>query len=178
MIKREKNRKTFCKNWKFTGKKIGSKYFRYPVDIVFSGICDEIKYDTFLTFVRNYDNYEIITQIERDKSITLPKNKYIIEIDSNVKIYAFLDSGIRIRCDKDVNITFEFDKGAEIVFGVRSHHKRPECKIRVKKDIEDIAKAISLLSSSIKVKNCGRSYPTLRGHRSRQEYGWFLLYSS
>ncbi len=152
-----------CKDWKFMKSK-HFKYFKYPVDIVFSGLCKEIKYDTFLTFVRNYDTYDIITQIERNKLFQLPKNKYIIEIDSHVKIYAFVDSEIRIACDKDANITFEFDKKTEIIFGVRSYHKRPESTIRVTEDIGDIAKAISLLSSSIKVKNCERSYPTLRGH--------------
>ncbi|MFQ6051511.1 MAG: hypothetical protein ACE5K4_07425 [Candidatus Hydrothermarchaeota archaeon] len=151
----------YCKDWKFTGKDFK---FRYPVDVTFSGICKEIRYDTFLTHIRSYDTYEVVTQIETNSSFIIPRNRYIIEIDSHVKIYAFVNSEIRITCDKDANISLEFDEEREIIFGVRSYHKRPEFTIKVTKDLEDIASGISLLSSSIKTSTCERSYPTLRGH--------------
>ncbi|MFQ6050184.1 MAG: hypothetical protein ACE5K4_00650 [Candidatus Hydrothermarchaeota archaeon] len=153
-----------CNEFKFTENHFG---FKYPVDITFSGFCKEVRYENFLTFVRNYDTYEIVRQIENSAFFTLPKNKYIIEINSHVKIYAFLDSEIKIKSRKIeecTEISLEFDKEREIIFGVRSYHKRPEFTIKVTKDLKDIANAISLFSSSIKTNTCERSYPTLRGH--------------
>ncbi len=150
-----------CKEFEFTEKQFD---FKYPVDITFSGLCKKIKYENFLTFIRNYDSYEIVRQIENNASFILPRDKYIIEIDSHVKIYAFIDSTIKIKCNGSADISLEFDKETEIIFGVRSYHKRPEFTIKVTRDLGDIANAISLLSSSMKTDTCERSYPTLRGH--------------
>ncbi|MEE8168579.1 MAG: hypothetical protein V3T58_06875 [Candidatus Hydrothermarchaeales archaeon] len=147
--------------WEFTDK---SYWFRFPVDETFSGRCKKVEYDTHLTYIRRKEDYELLVHVRNGVKRSLPKDKYIIEIDAHFKIYLYVYSTIRVECDKEANVSLSFDPKAQLIFGVRSYRRRPEATIRTTKDIEGIARAISLLSSSIKVASPERSYPTLRGH--------------
>jgi hypothetical protein len=157
----------FIDDWEFTDK---TYEFRYPVDEVFSGRCRKISFGPFLTHIRRQEDYEIIEEITPYKNFKLEKNKYIGEVNAHIKIYFFVDSEINARSQAD-NVAIEFDKEREVVFGIRSYHKRPQATIKTTNNLEDLAKAISFLSSSIKIDNCERSYPTLRGHPPLIEFG-------
>jgi hypothetical protein len=157
----------FIDGWEFTDK---TYEFRYPVDEVFSGRCKKMSFGPFLTHIRRHEDYEIIEEITPYKDFKLKKNKYIGEVNAHIKIYFFVDSEINARSQAD-NVAIEFDKEREVVFGIRSYHKRPQATIKTTKDIGDLARTISFLSSSIKIDNCERSYPTLRGHPPLIEFG-------
>jgi hypothetical protein len=137
--------------------------FRFPVDESFSGRCRRLAFKAFLTFIRKKRDYEIIARTESGAKRNLPRDEYIIEVDAHAKIYIYVNSSIVLECAGD-NISLAFDADAELVFGVRSFHRRPEATIHTTKELYDLARAISLLSSSIKIENCERSYPSLRGH--------------
>ncbi len=139
--------------------------FRFPVDNTFAGKCRALSYDgSFLTFVRRVSDYEIIAELQRFREFVLPRDEYVIDIDAHVKVYIHLFSSIRASRTDDERIKMIFDEDAVLILGVRSYHRRPASVIYTTQRFADLARSISLLSSSIKVDSCERSYPTLRGH--------------
>ncbi len=138
--------------------------FRFPVDRIFSAKCQQMEYTAFLTFLRRVRDYELIVKLEYGNKHILPRDEYIIEVDAHCKVYLHVRSSLKFECTTQGLVSLEFEPNAELVFGIRSYHRRPGATIYTTQDIRDLAKAVSLLSSSIKVDNCERSYQTLRGH--------------
>ncbi len=138
--------------------------FRFPVDMTFSARCRRISYTTFLTFVRRNSDYALVAKLGYGERHVLPRDEYIIEIDAHCKVYVRVHSTVMLECDNRGRVSLEFEPNACLVFGVRSYHRRPAATIYTTRSIRDLARAVSVLSSSIKVKSCERSYPTLRGH--------------
>jgi len=146
--------------WTATNK---SYRFRFPIDEIFSGKCKSISYGPYLTFIRREDDYGIIEEVTPGRTFSLEKGRYIIDVNSYIKVYVRIESPLKVKADNDgTNIYFGSER--EIVFGVRSHKRRPAGTIKTTKDLHELANAISLLSSSMKTVTCERSYPTLRGH--------------
>ncbi len=137
--------------------------FRFPVDEIISIKCKKIQFSAFVTFIRRASDYELLQQITHKGVFELGRDGYVLEISAHLKVYVFVDAGMKITFDES-SISFEFDPETEVVIGARSYGKKPQAKILTTKDFKDIAKAISQLSSAIKIDTCERSYPTLRDH--------------
>ncbi|MFQ5815672.1 MAG: hypothetical protein ACE5G7_04160, partial [Candidatus Hydrothermarchaeaceae archaeon] len=146
--------------WGFTNK---GYEFHFPVDETFSGVCRGLSYGVHLTFIRREADYEPLEEIVPGRDFSLERDRYIIEINAHVKVYAFIDSAITVKADGQ-KIEMDFGGERDVIFGVRSFHRSPSATITATGAFRDLAKAISLLSSSLKTYTCERSYPTLRGH--------------
>jgi hypothetical protein len=146
--------------WSFTKQTYA---FRYPVDEIFSGRCRRLSHGIYLTFIRREADYEAVEEIVPGQEFHLKRDRYIIEINAHIKVYAFVDSPIKVKSNSR-KIELDFNGEREIIFGVRSFHRRPSATITATKALQDLAEAISLLSSSMKTTTSERSYPTLRGH--------------
>lgn len=142
----------------------GAEYeFRFPVDKLIALKCKKMQFNAFVTFVRRARDYELIKQITCEGVFEFSRDQYILEISAHLKVYIFVDAAMKIIFD-DSRISLEFDSEAEVIIGVRSYSRKPQAKILVTRSLKDIARAISQLSSAIKIDSCERTYPTLRGH--------------
>ncbi|MEM2934598.1 MAG: hypothetical protein QXL78_06695 [Methanocellales archaeon] len=137
--------------------------FRFPVDRILGVRCRKMQFNAFLTFVRRAGDYELIKQITHPGVFEFDRDGYILEINAHLKVYIFVEAGMKIIFDES-KISFEFDSKTSVIIGARSYSKKPQARIKITKDLRDIARAISQLSSAIKTDNCERTYPTLRGH--------------
>jgi|GEM_PF-6098556 hypothetical protein len=146
--------------WTSTSRKY---VFRYRVDEIFTGKCSALSFNLYLTYLRKEKNYEIIREITPHDNLYLKKGNYILEINAPVKVYVFVNSWIKVVATHS-RIYLKFEEGTDIIFGLRSFHKSPIGLINISKSIDDAARAIKLLSSSICIDTCERSYPTLREH--------------
>ncbi|MEM2925152.1 MAG: hypothetical protein QXJ68_05635 [Methanocellales archaeon] len=137
--------------------------FRFPVDRIFAVKCRKMQFNAFVTFIRRARDYELLKQITHPGAFEFNKDGYILEINAHLKIYIFLESEMKVIFDES-KISFEFEPKTSVVIGARSYCKKPQARIKITKDLRDLARAISQLSSAIKIDNCERTYPTLRGH--------------
>lgn len=144
--------------------------FHFPVTSACSIQTHEITLPyTILAYVRETDG-TMITGAEPPADISLPKDEYLIELTSPVKIYLKVESSLNIEGDTDT-LRFSFADETTLTVGARSRHKSPAGTITVSDDPVEIMQAISALSSSLKTTSPERSFPTLRGHPPRIERG-------
>ncbi|MCU4740346.1 hypothetical protein [Natronoglomus mannanivorans] len=107
-------------------------------------------------------------QYELDPSgepLSLPSGEYIVDIDTEIKIYLrFSGRAIIEQADDYEHIDLAFPDRRRVIFGFRSHHELPAGTITVPSTPEGTATAITHLTSSQKTSTPDRTYPTLRGH--------------
>ncbi|WP_276254066.1 hypothetical protein [Halomontanus rarus] len=97
--------------------------------------------------------------------LSLPSGEYIVDIDTEIKIYLrFSGSGTIKQADDYEHIELAFPERRRVIFGFRSHHELPAGTITVPPTTEGMATAITHLTSAQKTPTPDRTYPTLRGH--------------
>ena len=144
--------------------------FHFPVSSACSIQASEIELPyTVSVYVREVDG-TMVSDVEPPAEFSLPKDDYLIELTSPVKIYLKVKSELAIEADTDT-LQFSFDGETTVTVGARSRHKSPAGTITVPDDPEQMMQAISVLSSSLKTTSPERSFPTLRGHPPRIERG-------
>ncbi len=137
--------------------------FRFPVDRIIAVRCRKMQFNAFVLFVRRAGDYELLKEITRSGVFEFNRDGYILEISAHLKVYIFVQAAMRVIFDES-KISFEFDSKTDAIIGMRSYSRKPQARIQITKDLKEIARAISQLSSAIKIDNCERTYPTLRGH--------------
>lgn len=137
--------------------------FRFPVDRILAFKCRKMQFNAFVIFIRRAMDYELLKEITRQGVFEFNEDGYILEISAHLKVYIFVQAAMRVIFDES-KILFEFDSKTEVILGARSYSKKPQARIQITKDLKEIARAISELASAIKIDNCERTYPTLRGH--------------
>lgn len=146
------------------------KDFHFPVSSACSIRTSEIELPyTVSVYVREADG-TMVTDVEPAADISLAKDEYLIELTSPVKIYLKVESELEIEANTD-EVGISFGGETTVAVGARSRHKSPAGTITVPDDPEQVMKAISVLSSSLKTTSPERSFPTLRGHPPRIERG-------
>ena len=144
--------------------------FHFPVSSACSIRTSEIELPyTISVYVRQSDG-TMVTGVEPPMEVSLPKDEYLIELSSPVKIYLEVESGLEIESGHDT-LRASFGDETTLTVGARSRHKSPAGTITVPDDPEQMMQAISVLSSSLKTTSPERSFPTLRGHPPKIERG-------
>lgn len=143
-----------------------------PVDDTAVVTTDELQFPHAVTHafsVGSNDQYELDP---RGSTLSLPPDEYIVDVDTDIKAYLRFSGPAAIeKTDGYESIVVSFPERTRVIVGFRSHHDLPAGTITVPDCPEDVATAISHLSSSHKTDGPDRTYPTLRGHPSLVERG-------
>ena len=135
----------------------------YPVDSTAEITTNRVVLpENKIIYVRNIDG-SLHSEVSPGDDITLPQNEYIIDLSGPLKVYAYVNSEIRVHVGRErAEVTSR--KPVKMTIGVRSLHRRPAETISTTADPTDVMHAVSTFGSSLKTTTQERSYPTLRGH--------------
>ena len=145
-------------------------HFQFPV----SSACTvetstlELPY-TVVLHVRDTDG-NLIADLNHNASAEFPLGAYLLEFGGPIKFYLYVESEVRIESDTDTT-RIEFNRETTVKVGARSFHKSPGATVTTTDDPGDMMAAVSTFGSVLKTTTCERSWPTLRGHPPRIEYG-------
>ncbi len=107
-----------------------------------------------------------------ETTLSLPSSEYIVDIDTEVKLYLRFSGSATIQRTSDFStLVISFDELTRVLVGVRSRHEFPAGTITVPETPDGIAAGITHLSSSHETDSPDRTYPTLRGHPPLLERG-------
>jgi hypothetical protein len=144
--------------------------FYFPVSVARSIRTAEIELPyTISVYVRDEEG-AMLTDVEPPADISLPRDRYLVELSSPVKLYLRVESEIEIRADTET-VRFSFGGETDVTVGARSRHESPAGTVTVPDDPVGAMAGLSALSSSLKTTSPERSFPTLRGHPPRIERG-------
>ncbi|MFT4890903.1 MAG: hypothetical protein ACI9YT_001824, partial [Halobacteriales archaeon] len=143
---------------------------RYPVDESVRTVAAELTLPGVVsTFVRNSDG-DMVTELQDYDFQTFDDGEYIIELGAPIKLYLRFSTGFSVGSTGD-RMRFSFESPTAVQIGARSYHDQPSDTIQTTTEAEDVVRAISALSSSLKTTSCERSWPSLRGHPPLVEVG-------
>jgi hypothetical protein len=144
--------------------------FYFPVSVARSIRTSEIELPyTISVYVRDEDG-AMITDVEPPADVSLPRDRYLVELSSPVKLYFRVESALEIRADTET-VRFSFGGETDVTVGARSRHESPAGTVTIPDDPTGAMAGLSALSSSLKTTSPERSFPTLRGHPPRIERG-------
>lgn len=85
-------------------------------------------------------------------------------------LYVRAPGPMTFRSDEDA-VRISFQDRSRLVVGCRSFHEHPATTVTVPPEPTAAMEAVSTFGSALKTTTCERSYPTLRGHPPRVEFG-------
>ncbi|WP_152421283.1 hypothetical protein [Natronococcus amylolyticus] len=113
---------------------------------------------------------EMITESNLIGKMKLPEDKYALDISNSIKLYASVESSVKIYSEKN-RTRIDLNDPSKVVLGARSYHTQPAGSITTTRDPSDVMQAVSAFGSALKTIKPERSYPTLRGHPPTLEIG-------
>lgn len=144
--------------------------FYFPVTVARSVSATEIELPyTISVYVRDEEG-TMITDVEPPADVSLPRDRYLVELSSPVKLYLRVESALDVEATTE-SVRFSFGEETTVTVGARSRHESPAGTVTVPDDPEGMMTGLSVLSSSLKTTSPERSFPTLRGHPPRLERG-------
>ncbi len=143
-----------------------------PVDETVVAPTDELRFPHAVVYAFSLgtaDRYEL----DPDGSpLSLPPGEYVIDIDTEIKLYLRFSGAATIeRTDDFESTVVTFPDRTRTILGFRSRHELPIGTMTVPDTPAGVAAAISKLASSHKTAGPDRTYPTLRGHPPLIELG-------
>ena len=152
-----------------------------PTDLPFEAFVDEaVSVETWYLEIPSQvgltvrdREMNVLTEVRPGGTSSHPVGTYVLDFDSAVKCYVLLSGEVTIKVRHD-RTRIEIDDSRRVVAGLRSVASKPEARIQTTDRPEDIAAALSVLSSSMKTSSAERSWPNLRGHPPRIELGGTL----
>lgn len=143
-----------------------------PVDATLTANTSQIRLSSVYVLVQSSDGDQQFELGNDTGPLELPKNDYILNIDSSIKTYVSFSGSAVIRKTADFeDLIVSFNEPKEVTIGFRSRHDQPAGTITVDDSPEGVATAISYLHSAIKTTSPDKSFPTLRGHPPRIKLG-------
>ncbi|MFC4541122.1 hypothetical protein ACFO5R_04170 [Halosolutus amylolyticus] len=142
----------------------------YPVDTTRQIITNSLTVLTKESIYVHNDEGVLIAEVNPNQSLSLPDDRYVLDISSGMKVYFAVDSSMDIDFGSE-DSEISFGSATEVVIGARSFHTNPAGTIKTTTDPSDLMKAVSLFSSALKTTSVERSYATLRGHPPIIELG-------
>ena len=143
-----------------------------PVDDVVEATASELRFPHAVVYAFSIDDG---VQYELDpggEPLEPPRGEYLIDVDTEIKTYLRTSGMLRIeRTDDFESVVVSTSDRERIVLGFRSHHEFPIGAVTISECPEDLARALTYLSSAQKTDGPDRSYPTLRGHPPLIERG-------
>ena len=144
--------------------------FYFPVSVARSIRTAEIELPyTISVYVRDEEG-AMLTDVEPPADVSLPRDRYLVELSSPVKLYLRVETELEIHADTE-SVRFSFGGETDVTVGARSRHESPAGTVTVPDDPVGTMAGLSALSSSLKTTSPERSFPTLRGHPPRIERG-------
>jgi len=144
--------------------------FRFPVDDAVEIECSAITLPTVAPVIVRNEAGEVVASAEHFSHEELPWGTYSIEVSVQLRIYLQVESDVTISSETE-RTSIEFGEPARVTVGGRSKHEQPAATLTTTDDPEDIMRAVTALSSSLKTTTAERSLPTLRGHPPAIELG-------
>jgi hypothetical protein len=142
--------------------------FYFPVDAAVSLDSPAITLGNYVaTFVRDHSG-TVLAQVDHVDEHEFGDGVYSVELDHAIKLYVQVRGSMRI---ETTGLTTTIETDGTLLVGARSRHNNPAGTITTTADPEDVMRAVSALSSSLKTTSVERSYPTLRGHPPELELG-------
>ncbi|RQG90303.1 hypothetical protein EA462_10015 [Natrarchaeobius halalkaliphilus] len=143
-----------------------------PVDETVAVTARELRFPHAVVYAFSLDSNDQYELDPRRGSLSLPSGEFVIDIDTDIKTYLRISGPATInRSDGFESLVVTFSERTTVVAGFRSRHERPSGTITVPDSPEEVATAITHLSSSHKTTKPDRTYPTLRGHPPFLEAG-------
>jgi len=144
--------------------------FRFPVDDAVAIECSTITLPTVAPVIVRNEAGEVVASAEHFSHEELPRGTYSIEVSVQLRIYLRVESDVTISSETE-RTAIEFGEPTRVAVGGRSKHEQPAATLTTTDDPEDIMRAVTALSSSLKTTTPERSLPTLRGHPPAIELG-------
>lgn len=144
--------------------------FRFPVDDAVAIECSTITLPTVAPVIVRNEAGEVVASAEHFSHEELPEGTYSIEVSVQLRIYLRVESDVTISSETE-RTSIEFGEPTRVAVGGRSKHEQPAATLTTTDDPEDIMRAVTALSSSLKTTTAERSLPTLRGHPPAIELG-------
>ncbi|GAA0674474.1 hypothetical protein ACFQDG_08120 [Natronoarchaeum mannanilyticum] len=144
--------------------------FRFPVDDAVEIECSAITLPTVAPVIVRNEAGEVVASAEHFSHEELPQGTYSIEVSVQLRIYLQVESDVTISSETE-RTSIEFGEPTRVAVGGRSKHEQPAATLTTTDDPEDIMRAVTALSSSLKTTTAERSLPTLRGHPPAIELG-------
>ncbi|MFC6765333.1 hypothetical protein [Natrinema soli] len=142
----------------------------FPVGSVVQFTADSIVLPTTEgVFVRDSEGM-MLAKVSPADQAEFPSDKYTLDLSGPLKVYACVDSSVRIFSDSDQTYV-NFAEKTAVILGARSFHEQPAGTITTTSNPSDLMGAVSAFGSALKTTTPERAYPTLRGHPPRLELG-------
>ncbi|WP_435347484.1 hypothetical protein [Haloarchaeobius sp. HRN-SO-5] len=111
--------------------------------------------------------------VRADERRSYPAGTHVLELGSAVKCYVLVSSAMTITPEGS-RTRVELAEANSVVVGFRSTTSVPTATVETTDRPDDVAAAVSVLSSSLQTTSPERSWPNLRGHPPRVELGTTL----
>lgn len=144
-------------------REIDPESFLFPVDRAIRIKTTEFGLPNVVAIYVRSEEGRLLAEAEHFAAVSLPKDRYVIEVCSPVKLYLEVESTLEISSDQN-SMRIEFDDEIPVSIGARSAHERPECTLTTTEDPVDMLAVLSAFGSALKTTSPERSFPTLRGH--------------
>ncbi|ELY64149.1 hypothetical protein [Natronococcus jeotgali] len=143
---------------------------QYPVDAAVRITTDALTLPTtHYVYVRDKTG-SMIAEAKPDEQIFLADGEYTLDLSVPMKVYARVDSSVRVYSDAE-RTHIELNDSSSVILGARSYHTRPAHTVTTTAKPTDLMRAVSTFGSVLKTTTAERSYPTLRGHPPVIELG-------
>ncbi|WP_049890367.1 hypothetical protein [Natronorubrum sulfidifaciens] len=143
-----------------------------PVEETLLVTTDELEFPHAITYAFSLESSERHELEPSESSLALSAGEYIVDIDTEIKIYLQFSGAATIERTEDLqSISVSFPKRTTVTIGFRSHHELPTGTITVPDSPDAVATALTHLAASHKTDSPDRTYPTLRGHPPLLERG-------
>ncbi|KTG08298.1 hypothetical protein AUR64_18845 [Haloprofundus marisrubri] len=103
--------------------------------------------------------------------IELPADEYVVRVDANMLVYVAFSGPARLEKPNYEASVLSFPEPTTVTLGFRSRTQKPAETVVVPRTIEGVATALSQFPSGHRTTTADRSYPTMRDHPPRLEFG-------
>jgi hypothetical protein len=136
-----------------------------PTDATFTCSATELSVPSAVVYVTPLSGGKTYELGADQKSLSLPEDEYLIDVDGEIKTYLRVESALSIdRSPSYDAIRIDFPERTATTIGLRSRAELPSHELTVPPTPGGLATALSHLHASHKTSGSDRSYPTLRGH--------------
>ncbi|MEY7847688.1 hypothetical protein AB7C87_00570 [Natrarchaeobius sp. A-rgal3] len=136
-----------------------------PVDESIAATASELRFPHAVVYAFSLESDERYELDPCGGSISLPAGEHVVDVDADIKTYLRFSGPARIERSAGFDsIVVSFPTRTPLQIGFRSRHELPAGTITVPDSPEDVAEALTHLSSAQKTAGPDRTYPTLRGH--------------
>lgn len=141
-----------------------------PTDAEISGVTNRIEFPARFCVVHDEEANETTNLGSRNDQLSLDEGSYIVRVTAEVKSYVSFKTDAFVSSRNDT-ISLEFESDSKVTFGFKSHTAEPSDLIEIPRTPEGVATALTYSSVSIRTGTADRSFPSMRNHPPKVEFG-------